>query len=86
MGVSSVVHLNSPATYFLNDYVDGDPFYIGKSAGGNNWLVQKFSQSAGTMLYATQTNNPATLDYDSAWANKTSLVYGSYQEVSKGSL
>jgi len=84
MGVSGVVHSNPPATYFLNDFVDGDPLYVGKSAGGNNWLVQKFSTSSGTMLYATQYNNPSVLDYATAWAAKASLVYSTYQEIYKG--
>lgn len=84
MSVSGVVHVNPSIAYFLNDYAEGEPMYIGKSAGGNTWLVQKFSTSAGTMLYAMQTNNPAVQDYASAWAARATLVYASYQEVIKG--
>jgi hypothetical protein len=78
-GVSGVTHTNPPTAYFLNDYAEGDPMYIGKSAGGNVWLVQKFSTTTGVMGYATQVNNPAISDYASAWAAKTTLTYGTYQ-------
>lgn len=81
MGVSGVVHSNPPVTYFLNDFLNGDPLYVGKSAGGNTWLVQKFSTTSGVMLYATQDNNPAVTNYADAWAGKVDLTYGPYQEV-----
>ena len=68
-------------TYNLNDLAGDDPLYLGKSAGGNNWLVQRFSTSAGTMLYATQQNNPNITTYASAWANRTTLTYNQYQVV-----
>jgi hypothetical protein len=81
MGVSGVVHFNPPVTYFLNDFLNGDPLYLGKSAGGNAWLVQKFSTSTGAMRYATQGNNPAIMTYADAWANKLTLQYDLYQVV-----
>jgi hypothetical protein len=81
MGVSGVVHSNPPVTYFLNDFLNGDPLYVGKSAGGNTWLVQKFSTTSGVMLYATQGNNPSVTTYAAAWANKTTLTYNQYQVV-----
>ena len=81
MGVSGVVHSNPPVTYFLNDFLNGDPLYLGKSAGGNTWLVQKFSTSTGEMRYASQENNPSVTTYAAAWASKTTLTYGQYQAV-----
>lgn len=81
MGVSGVVHSNPPVTYFINDFENGDPLYTGKSAGGNTWLVQKFSTTSGAMLYASQANNPLVTTYASAWANKLTLTYGQYQDV-----
>jgi hypothetical protein len=81
MSVSGVVHSNPPVTYFLNDFLNGDPLYLGKSAGGDVWLVQKFSTSTGEMRYATQGNNPAITTYANAWANKLTLTYDQYQVV-----
>jgi hypothetical protein len=82
MGVSGVIHSNPPVTYFINDFLlTGDPKYTGKSAGGNTWLVQKFSTVSGTMLYATQANNPTVTTYVDAWANKLTLNYGQYQDI-----
>ena len=81
MGVSGVIHSNPPVAYSLNDFLNGDPLYVGKSAGGNTWLVQKFSTTLGTMLYATQQNNPSITTYAAAWANKLTLTYGQYQDV-----
>ena len=81
MSVSGVVHFNPPATYFLNDFLDGDPLYLGKSAGGNNWLVQKYGTTSGEMRYATQGNNPSVATYAAAWASKTTLTYDEYQVV-----
>ena len=81
MGVSGVVHSNPPVAYFLNDFLNGDPLYVGKSAGGNTWLVQKFSTTSGAMLYATQANNPDVTTYADAWAGKIGLTYSQYQEV-----
>ena len=65
----------------LNDLQDGDPLYLGKAGRGNAWLVQKFSTSAGTMLYATIVNNPNVTTYASAWNNRATLVYNQYQVV-----
>ena len=79
MGVSGVVHSNPPVTYFLNDFLNGDSLYVGKSAGGNTWLVQKFSTTSGVMLYATQINNPTVTTYADAWAGKAGLTYAQYQ-------
>jgi hypothetical protein len=81
MGVSGVVHSNPPVAYFLNDFLNGDPLYVGKSAGGSTWLVQKFSTSTGEMRYATQLNNPTVTTYASAWADKLPLQYDQYQVV-----
>jgi len=81
MGVSGVVHSNPPVTYFLNDFSKGDPLYVGKSAGGNTWLVQKFSTTSGEMLYATQVNNASITIYADAWSNRLTLTYGQYQTV-----
>ena len=81
MSVSGVVHSNPPVTYFLNDFLNGDPLYLGKSAGGNAWLVQKFSTSTGEMRYASQDNNPSVATYTAAWANKLTLTYDQYQVV-----
>ena len=77
MSAGGVINL----TYFLNDFLNGDPVYIGKSASGNNWLVQKFSTSTGEMRYASQGNNPSVTTYASAWANKLTLTYDQYQVV-----
>ena len=81
MGVSGVIHNNPPVTYFLNDFLNGDPLYIGKSAGGNTWLVQQFSTTSGQMLYATQDNNPSITNYIDAWNAKFFLNYGQYQDI-----
>ena len=67
--------------YNLNDLAGDDPLYVGKAGTGNSWLIQKFSTSAGTMLYATQANNAGTTTYASAWANRATLVYNQYQVV-----
>ena len=81
MGVSGVVHSNPPVAYSLNDFLNGDPLYVGKSAGGNTWLVQRFGTTTGEMRYATQLNNPSVTTYAAAWANKLTLQYDLYQVV-----
>jgi hypothetical protein len=81
MSVSGVIHSNPPVAYFLNDFLNGDPLYIGKSAGGNTWLIQRYGVSSGAMVYATQANNPSVTNYADAWANKLTLNYGKYQDI-----
>lgn len=81
MSVSGVSHANVPRAYYLNDFLDGDPMYIGKAADGNVWVVQKFSTASGVMLYANNTNNPTVLTYAAAWSAKDTLNYAQYQAL-----
>ena len=67
--------------YALNDFIDGDPLYVGKAKADGTWLLQKFSTTTGEMRYANISNNPGVTTYASAWTNRTTLVYGLFQSL-----
>ena len=79
MAVSGASHVNPQIAYYLNDFENGNPMYVGKSAGGNLWLVQKYNQSTGEMVYAVPPTNPGILTYEDAWAARGTLNYARYQ-------
>lgn len=66
--------------YLLNDFLDGEPQYIGKAKADGTWLVQRFSTAGGTMRYANVSNN-AGLVYATAWANRATLNYVLFQQL-----
>ncbi len=83
MSVSGVAHLFPANSYYLNNFVDGDPLYVGKvTDSGGRWLVQRFSTSTGVMGWANVSNNPSYTTYTSAWANRLTLTYSPFQELS----
>lgn len=67
--------------YNLNNLIDGDPMYIGQSTLDGKWLIKKFSESIGSMLYANISNNPAQSTYDDAWTNKLILTFNKINEI-----
>ena len=81
MSVSGVTYVPPPSNYFVNNLVDGNPLYVGKVTAEGVWLFQKFNTTSGVMLYANRSNNPAYVDYDSAWANYLTLNYAEYQNL-----
>ena len=53
--------------------------YVGKTDKDGNWLVQKVDTTSGTAIrYATVTNNAGVLTYASAWTNRATLTYGTF--------
>jgi hypothetical protein len=79
--VSGVTYVPPSSSYFVNNLVDGNPLYVGKVTAEGVWLFQKFNITSGVMLYANQSNNPAYTDYDTAWANYSTLNYAEYQTL-----
>jgi hypothetical protein len=67
--------------YALNDFLDGDPLYLGKAKSDGTWLVQKYTGSTGEMRYANLSNNAGVTTYATAWTNKTTLTYGLFQTL-----
>jgi hypothetical protein len=80
-GVSYVYVNDALAPYAVNNFVDGDPMYIGKAAPDGTWLVIKFSPTTGVMGYANLSNNSSYTTYTAAWAAYASLTYGGYQTL-----
>ena len=68
------------SAYALNDFADGNPLYLGKAKADGTWLVQRFNSSTGEMRYANLSNNSG-LSYSSAWANRATLSYGTFQAL-----
>lgn len=58
--------------------LNSDPLYVGKTNSAGIWLIEKFSESAGTKLYANASNNSGYSDLDSAWADRTTLTFNQY--------
>ena len=67
--------------YTLNDFLDGDPLYLGKAKSDGTWLVQKYSTSSGEMRYANLSNNAGVTTYASAWSGRAGLTYGLFQTL-----
>jgi hypothetical protein len=67
--------------YALNDFLDGDPLYLGKVKADGAWLLQKFSSTTGEMRYANVSNNAGVTTYASAWSGKAGLTYGLFQTL-----
>lgn len=67
--------------YALNDFLDGDPLYLGKVKFDGTWLLQKFSSATGEMRYANVSNNAGVTTYASAWSGKAGLTYGLFQTL-----
>ena len=67
--------------YALNDFLDGDPLYLGKVKSDGTWLVQKYSATSGEMRYANLSNNAGVTTYASAWSGKAGLTYGLFQTL-----
>ena len=67
------------AAYALNDLEDLTPLYIGMSKPNGVWLMKKYSDSAGTMLYANRSCNLLIADYVDAWSSRSTLEYKQIQ-------
>lgn len=80
-GVSYVYVNDLLAPYAVNNFVDGDPLYIGKATPQGTWLVIRFSSSTGVMNYANVSNNPGYTTYTAAWAARLSLSYTDFQNL-----
>ncbi len=65
--------------FFTADIADGSPTYVGKTSIDGNWMVQKVTDAL--VSYATVTNNPSVTTYSAAWTDKTTLVYGRFDEA-----
>lgn len=58
--------------------LDSDPLYVGKTNSAGIWLIERFSESAGTKLYANASNNPGYSDLDSAWTDRLTLTFNQF--------
>jgi hypothetical protein len=68
--------------YNLNNLEDAVPLYVGLVDPGGKYLIKKFSETTGIMLYANVSNNPSVTTYDSAWTNRATLTYSKFHEIS----
>lgn len=55
--------------------------YIGKVLPDGRWLLQRFVEATGVMTYANASNNAATPDYTTAWADRAALTYAPFQSL-----
>jgi IMP cyclohydrolase len=80
-GVSRAYVNDALAAYAVSNVLDGDPMYIGKVTATGVWLLMRYSTSAGTMLYANQSNNSAVTTYNAAWAARATLTYAAFDAL-----
>lgn len=82
--VSTGALSTSPSSSGLSNYqinftdLDSDPLYVGKTKSSGTWIIEKFSESAGTKLYANASNNTGYADLNSAWTDRLTLTYNQY--------
>lgn len=85
VGSSVVIDLgdkiNTFDLYQLNDLEDAATSYFGLSDKDGKWLLKKFVDSAGTMRYANESNNPTVTDYSTAWTNRATLNYNLFGDL-----
>lgn len=79
MSMSGVSYIAPSDGYYVNNFVDGDPLYVGKVTSNGVWMLMRFSTSTGVMVYANRSNNPTYPDYDAAWTARLTLTYAEYQ-------
>lgn len=72
---------SSGGSYQTNNLEDGSTIYVGKTKSDGTWLVEKFVKSTGVKTYANLSNNGSVTTYSDAWTNRTTLVYGRYDEI-----
>lgn len=75
------VTLSGATTYQLNNLEDADPLYVGLAEPGGKYLIKKFSETTGIMLYANVSNNPSVTTYVLAWTNRATLTYSKFHEI-----
>lgn len=56
----------------------GDIIYVGSENEDGEWQIDKVDKSAGSIVYASITNNVAVLTYSAAWTNRATLMYTIY--------
>lgn len=81
MSVSGVTHTNVVQTgleaYAVCNVEDAIPLYVGKVRADGHWLLQRYDAS-GVMGYANVSNNGAVSGYGSAWTQRASLTYTTF--------
>lgn len=81
MSQSGVTHTNIVQTgleaYAVCNVEDAVPLYVGKVREDGAWVVQRYGAD-GTMGYANVSNNGAISGYGSAWTQRASLTYGTF--------
>lgn len=68
----------SLTSYQTNYLEDSEPIFIGKTNATGKWLIERFSEAAGTKLYANASNNPTYSDLDTAWINRATLIFNQF--------
>lgn len=64
--------------YQLNNLEDSNPLFVGLVKSTGVWLVKKFDESTGVMVYANLSNNPLVTTYADAWSNRNTLIYNQF--------
>lgn len=67
------------STYKTNDIESAATSYFGKTSPSAEWALIKLTGSV--VGYATVLNNPSTTLYATAWTNRATLTYGTYDEA-----
>jgi hypothetical protein len=55
--------------------------YVGLSTTDGVWYIKKVDSAAKTIGHATANNNPSYITFAAAWAARTSLTYGRFDEA-----
>jgi len=72
--------------FAVNDVEEasGTITYIGLEDSEGEWYIKKIDTTSGTSIgHATALNNTpyGTMDYDEAWGDRATLIYGNYSEA-----
>lgn len=75
--LSNAIFAKGGVIYEISDEdVAGDPSYFGYLTLSGHWIIQKRTGSAGTYRYVQGASA-----YPTAWTNRASLVYATYDTL-----
>ncbi len=70
--------------YQLIEILDGatNITYFGTVTNNGKWLIKEFDESSGLLKsYANFSNNPSYSTYSTAWANRATLTYDNFEDI-----
>ena len=63
--------VKSESEYAFHNLDNSIPMYVGSIKSDGEWMIKRFTESTGEMVYATGAE-----DYQTNWTNRASLVFG----------